>query len=149
MYEDRATMSLEDQLGTFVANLQVCAQYHKLLEAQRQQQAIEERDKDARRREFERAVSEEHARMVTFMAMFANWQRAKECRDFLGQISKVFAATLTESELVAFRVWALQVIDAFDPLVGNSMGKLMTVQDHDNDVFNEAIRRFLKRDGCE
>ncbi|MGO4891839.1 hypothetical protein [Flavobacterium sp. W21_SRS_FM6] len=117
LFEDRALLSLENQLGTFVEHLKVSAAHSKVLEEERKVREREWEEKLILREKYERAVKVEQQQIQAFLDMFSKWQRANECRAFINEVmASDQAKAFSEEELCKWKVWSERIADTIDPL---------------------------------
>ena len=127
MFEDRETLSLEDQLGTFVDHLKESAVYSKIIEERQKARELEWQAEQSRRQEFERSVRAEQERINTFLDMFNQWQKAQQCRQFIATISEseVFSQ-FNESEKAKWHEWSEAIANSLDPMKSQALPRIIS-----------------------
>ena len=78
--------------------------------------------------------------------MFAKWQRANECREFINEvISSELVKELSPEELDHWKAWSRCVIDKLDPLINSDLRLLFNQdKDLDNSILKEALNRLAE-----
>ena len=144
LFEDRASLSLENQLGTFVEHLKVSAAHSKVLEEERKVREREWEAERTRRAEHEQAVKNEHERIQEFLSMFAKWQRANQCRAFIAEVLSIEQLNQSQTDdLANWQRWSEQIADAIDPLKSAEFANQVNHGEVGSDqVFKEALKRF-------
>ncbi|WP_346992934.1 hypothetical protein [Alteromonas gracilis] len=83
LFEDNATLTLENQLAHVLTTLETSAEHTKVVraerEAEKQRWEAQRRQKEA----IEQRVRTQHARINTFTGLFTQWKRANDCRAFI------------------------------------------------------------------
>lgn len=144
LFEDNTKITLENQLGTFVEKLRHSAEHSKVLEEERKIQEQKWNEERKRKEKLERAIKSEQERVQLFLGMFAKWQRANECREFINEvISSELVKELSPEELDHWKVWSRRVIDKLDPLINSDLRLLFNQdKDLDNSILKEALNRL-------
>jgi hypothetical protein len=143
LFEDRALLSLENQLGTFVEHLKVSAAHSKVLDEERKVREREWEEKRILREKYERAVKDEQQQIQAFLGMFSKWQRANECRAFINEvIASDQAKAFSEEELCKWKVWSERIADTIDPLKTSDLkSQVSHGRVFDADIFEAALLR--------
>ncbi|MDP5134086.1 MAG: hypothetical protein NWQ54_24645 [Paraglaciecola sp.] len=146
MFEDRDTLSLEDQLGTFVDHLKESAVYSKIIEERQKARELEWQAEQSRRQEFERSVRAEQERINTFLDMFNQWQKAQQCRQFIASISESEAfSQFNESEKAKWHEWSEAIANSLDPLKSQVLSRMISASSvSDSNSFQTALERVIK-----
>mgnify|MGYP000155816677 CR=1 FL=1 len=146
LFEDNTKITLENQLGTFVENLRHSAEHSKVLEEERKKQEQKWNEERKRKEKLERAIKSEQERVQLFLGMFAKWQRANECREFINEvISSELVKELSPEELDHWKAWSRCVIDKLDPLINSDLRLLFNQdKDLDNSILKEALNRLAE-----
>lgn len=146
MFEDREVLSLENQLGTFVDNLQASAVYSKVIKEEKKARELKWQAEQIRREELERAVREEQERINTFLDMFNQWKKAQQCREFIDAVmmSEGFAQ-FSASEKTQWEKWSITIVDALDPLKSQGLSRIISTSSmSDSEIFHMALARVTK-----
>jgi len=146
MFEDRETLSLENQLGTFVNHLQECAVYSTVIKEKQAARELEWEAEQFRREELERAVRAEQERINTFLDMFNQWQKAQQCRQFIDTItgSECFSQ-FSESEKAQWQQWSEAIANSLDPLKSQALARIISTSSViDSNIFQTALARAAK-----
>ncbi|MCP1339406.1 hypothetical protein NJR55_07335 [Idiomarina sp. M1R2S28] len=145
VFEDKPTLSLEQQLAHVMTTLEQSSEQTKVVRAEREAGRQRFEKLRLRREEHERRVTSEHSRIKTFLALFMKWQRARDCRMFLSELNGADIYQHGSQEQKAnFSSWAYSVIDAIDPIVNGEAAALITDDFGDEHIFEEAMSRYLK-----
>lgn len=141
LFEDRVSLSLENQLGTFVDHLKVSAAHSKVLDEERK---VREREREAermRREEYERAVKNEKERIQAFISMFAKWQKVNECRMFINEVmASEKAKAFSNEELRQWQIWSERIVETLEPLRGEELTRQISRETKlDSEIFEQAL----------
>jgi hypothetical protein len=126
---DKKNFSLEDQLGHFIHNLIVSAEYSKVLRKEREEEQVIYRRKQAVWDQYESLVTAQTQNIKTFFSLFEKSQRAEQCRALIDAItaSETFKQK-SESEQKRWLMWANSIVDTIDPVTTFEMPELMDEQ---------------------
>jgi hypothetical protein len=126
---DKKNFSLEDQLGHFIHNLIVSAEYSKVLRKEREKEQEIYRRKQAVWDQYESLVTAQTQNIKTFFSLFEKSQRAEQCRALIDAItaSETFKQN-SESEQKRWLMWANSIVDTIDPVTTFEMPELMDEQ---------------------
>lgn len=145
IFEDKPTLSLEQQLGHVMTTLEQSSEQTKVVRAEREAGKQRFEKLRLRREEHETRVTSEHKRIKNFLALFLKWQQARDCRMFLSELKGADIYQHGSQEHKAnFSSWAYSVIDAIDPIVNGEAAALITDDFGDEHIFEEAMSRYLK-----
>jgi hypothetical protein len=126
---DKKNFSLEDQLGHFIHNLIVSAEYSKVLRKEREKEQEIYRRKQVVWDQYESLVTAQTQNIKTFFSLFEKSQRAEQCRALIDAItaSETFKQN-SESEQKRWLMWANSIVDTIDPVTTFEMPELMDEQ---------------------
>ncbi|WP_062564978.1 hypothetical protein [Pseudoalteromonas shioyasakiensis] len=143
LFEDNTKITLENQLGTFVENLRHSAEHSKVLEDKRKIQEQKLNEERKRKEKLERAIKSEQERVQLFLGMFAKWQQANECREFINEvISSELVKELSPEELINWKIWSERIVDNIDPLKSPDLMLLFKrSKELDDSIIEEALLR--------
>jgi len=117
VFEDKASGSLESQLGLFIEYLVASSRHAQHLAEERRISEAKWLAEQSRRLEFESAVKAEQQRIELLLDMASRWQRVNQCRTFISEVLSSSKNTEFDSEaLQSWQKWSERVVDAIDPL---------------------------------
>ena len=147
MFEDKATLTLENQLGTFVKNLTESSRYAKVVQQEREIRELEWKEKERIRAERERKIKLEVKRVQTFLSMFEKWRKAEQCREFIGKLLSSEAIIKHDEDSISrLRDWCEGIVKSIDPLKSEEANQLIDTQDIiDEDIHNEALELIYQK----
>ena len=143
LFEDAASLTLEDQLGHVLKALARLAEHTMVLraerEAERQRWEVQRRKQAA----IEQRIRAEQKRIATFTALYTQWRQANDCRTFVEELVRAAAyQDCPDTQKARFERWANAVIDSIDPVINGAAHALISNEREESVIFDEAMRRY-------
>ena len=145
VFEDKASGSLESQLGLFIEYLVASSRHiHHLAEERRISEAKWLAEQSLRL-EFESAVKTEQQRIELLLDMVSRWQRVNECRKFISEVLSSRKSTgLDTLHLQRWQKWSESVADALDPLNSAELREqISSIETTSEKIFLKAISKMF------
>lgn len=145
VFEDKASGTLESQLGLFIEYLVASSRHAHHLAEERRISEVQRLAEQSRRWEFESAVKEEQQRIELLLDMASKWQRANQCRKFISEVlNSSKSAEFDTAALHSWQKWSERVADVIDPLNSAELrGQVADIESTSDKIFLTAISMLL------